>query len=59
VRAALATLPWVEQGTIQTNVDTREVRFNLKDKNAWSEAEVKQALKAKNFAEITVIAPPK
>ena len=58
MRAALATLPWVEQGTIQTDVKTREVRFNLKDKNAWSEAEVKQALKSKSFAEMTVKVPP-
>jgi hypothetical protein len=54
VRKALATLPWVEQETIQTDVSTREVRFNLKDKTAWSEEQVKQALKDKNFPEVTV-----
>jgi hypothetical protein len=59
VRSALATLPWVEQGTIQTDVSTREVRFNLKDKTVWSEAEVKKALKGKGFAEMTVKVPPK
>jgi hypothetical protein len=34
------------------------VRFNLKDKNAWSEPAVKQALKAKSFSEMTVKVSP-
>ena len=34
MRKALGTLPWVEQDSIQTDVDNREVRFNLKDKKA-------------------------
>jgi len=59
VRKALATLPWVEQGTIQTDVSAREVRFNVKDKNAWSEDEVKKALKDQRFPEVTVKAAPK
>jgi hypothetical protein len=59
VRKALATLPWVEEGSIQTDVKTREVRFNLTDKSKWSEAEVKAALKAKSFPEVTVKAAPK
>ena len=59
MRAALATLPWVEQGTIETEVKTREVRFNLKDKAAWSEESVKKALKGKGFPEVTVKSPPK
>jgi hypothetical protein len=59
VHKALATLPWVEQGTIQTDVGTREVRFNLKDKKAWNEEELKAALKAQRFSEVTVKTPPK
>jgi hypothetical protein len=58
VRAALATLPWVEQQTVQTDVKTREVRFNLTDKSAWREEEVRAALKAKSFQEVTVKTPP-
>jgi hypothetical protein len=56
VRKALATLPWVEQSSIQTDVDKREVRFNLnlKDKTAWPEEEVRQALKDQKFPEMTV-----
>jgi hypothetical protein len=54
VRTALATLPWVEQETIQTNVDTQEVRFNLKDKTAWNEEAVTKALKDQNFSKVVV-----
>jgi hypothetical protein len=54
VRKALATLPWVEQGSIETNVKTREVRFNLTDKAAWDEEKVKKALNDKNFPEVRV-----
>lgn len=54
MRKALGTLPWVEQATIQTDVGKREVRFNLKDKGAFNEDEVKQALKAQGFAKAGV-----
>ena len=54
MRKALATLPWVEQGSIDTNVKTHEVRFNLKDKAAWDEEKVKKALNDKNFPEVRV-----
>jgi hypothetical protein len=59
VRKALATLPWVEQGSIQTDVRTQEVRFKLKDKSAWAEADVRTALKGQNFADMSVKAMPK
>jgi hypothetical protein len=59
VRKALATLPWVEQGTVQTDVSTREVRFNLRDKSAWSEDEVRKSLKDQRFPEVTVKTAPK
>ena len=58
MRAALGTLPWVEQDSVQTDVDKREVRFNLKDKKGFQEAEVRQALKAKGFREMTVRSAP-
>jgi hypothetical protein len=58
VRKALATLPWVEQKSIQTNVDTREVRFNLKDKSSFNEEAVRQALNAQGFPEVTVKSAP-
>ena len=54
MRTALGTLPWVEHSSIQTDVASREVRFNLKDKKGFNEEEVRKALKAKGFGEMTV-----
>jgi hypothetical protein len=54
VRKALATLPWVEQGSIETNVKTHEVRFNFKDKAAWDEEKVKKALNDQSFPVVRV-----
>jgi hypothetical protein len=58
VRSALGTLPWVEQATIQTDVNRREVRFNLADRSRFSAAEVKQALGRQGFAQADVTAGP-
>jgi hypothetical protein len=58
VRAALDTLPWVEHDSVQTDVALREVRFNLKDKKGFREEEVRNALKAKGFREMTVRSVP-
>jgi hypothetical protein len=58
VRTALATLPWVEHSSIQTDVSSREVRFNLKDKNAWNEAAAKKALNDQRFPDVTVKTAP-
>lgn len=59
MRKALATLPWVEQGSIQTDTDNRELRFDLKDKSAFNEEEVKKALSAQGFREMSVKSSPK
>ena len=58
MRKALGTLPWVEHGSVQTDVDSREVRFDLKDKSAFNEEEVKKALTAQGFREVTVKSSP-
>ena len=58
MRKALGTLPWVEQGTVQTDVERREVRFDLKDKGGFNEDAVKSALKDQGFPEVTVKAAP-
>ncbi len=49
MRKALATLPWVEQTTVETDVDKREVRFNLSDQEAFDAGAVKTALKGQGF----------
>jgi hypothetical protein len=58
VRKALGTLPWVEQDTIQIDIPRREVRFNLNDKSAFKEEEVKNALRDQGFPEVTVRSAP-
>jgi hypothetical protein len=59
VRSALATLPWVEHGSIKTDIDTQDVRFKIKGKESWNEDAIRAALKKKSFPEMTVksIAP--
>jgi hypothetical protein len=54
VKKALATLPWVEQDSVKTDVNTHEVRFKLKERKDWNEEKVRSALKEKNFPEMTV-----
>lgn len=58
MRKALETLPWVEQASVQTDTDKREVRFNLKDKTAFDADAVKAALKAQNFPKVEVKSAP-
>ena len=59
MRTALGTLPWVEQASIQTDVDRREVRFNLKDKAAFNLDAVKSALKGQRFAQVELKSGPR
>jgi hypothetical protein len=42
-----------------TDVDRRELRFNLTDKGAFNLDEAKQALKAQGFAEVELKAGPR
>jgi hypothetical protein len=59
VRKALGTLPWVEHDSVQTDVDNREVRFDLKDKKGFNEEEARKALKDQGFREMTIKSAPK
>jgi hypothetical protein len=58
VQKALATLPWVEQGTIEVDAKNREVHFALKDKSQFNLASMKQALKEQGFPEAEVRSGP-
>jgi hypothetical protein len=58
VRRALATLPWVEQGTIQMEFKTRELRFGLNDTSEFNAQKVKNALKAQGFADAEFTSGP-
>jgi hypothetical protein len=58
VREALAALPWVEKDSIQTDVPSREVRFNLTTKGAFNFDEAKKALTEGGFPEVAVKSAP-
>ncbi len=58
MRKALATLPWVEQDTIQMNFSARELRFSLHDKSRFDAEALKKALKAEGFPDVQVKAGP-
>jgi hypothetical protein len=58
VRDALATLPWVEQKSIVTDIATKEVQFRLADKSKFNLDEVKKALEAQNFQAIKLKSGP-
>ena len=58
VQAALATLPWVEQDSITTDVPSRKVVFNLKDKDKYDFEKIKDALKAQDFNDVELKSGP-
>jgi len=58
VRAALATLPWVEKETIKMDFKTRALTFGFKDKNRFDAQAVKDALKAQRFANVELLSGP-
>jgi hypothetical protein len=58
VRAALATLPWVEQDSITADVATRMVTFAVKDKSKFNMEQVKEALKEQHYSEVELISGP-
>ena len=58
MRRALATLPWVEQASIQMEFKTRELRFGFNDRSKFNAEEVKRALKSEGFAGAEVVSAP-
>jgi len=58
VRKALGTLPWVEHASIQTDIEKRELRFDLADKGAFNAEDVKRALRAQGFPVAEVKSAP-
>ena len=47
MRAALATLPWVETASIKTDAGKKQVRFTVKDAKQFNDEAVIAALKEK------------
>ena len=48
------TSPWVEHASVITDIPRREVRFNLKERNAFNEEAVRKALKDQGFPQVTL-----
>lgn len=44
MQSALESLPWVEKGTVVTDIPNRKVRFALNDKSRFSMADVKRVI---------------
>jgi hypothetical protein len=49
VRAALATLPWVESDSIQPDKDKMQVKFTVADQKSYDEAAIVDVLKKKGY----------
>jgi hypothetical protein len=58
VRAALATLPWVEQDTVKISVPRREVKFGVKEKDQFDLQALKDALDKQGFHEVATKSGP-
>jgi hypothetical protein len=58
VRKALATLPWVEQGTITMDFKSRELKFGLKESGRFDADAVKKALAGQGFASAEWLSGP-
>jgi hypothetical protein len=58
VRDALATLPWVEQKTIQADRAARTAKFGVNDKAAFSLSEIEEALSPKYRRGLRVVDGP-
>jgi hypothetical protein len=44
VREALASLPWVDKGSVETNFSTKQARFTIADPKVYNEQQLRAAL---------------
>jgi hypothetical protein len=58
VRAALRTLPWVEQSSIYADVKVRQIRFTVTVKEQFNAEVIKNTLGQKNFPNVKLLAGP-
>ena len=49
MRAALATLPWVETDSIKADKDVMQVRFAVSDPKQYDEAAIIEVIKKKGY----------
>jgi hypothetical protein len=59
VRDALGSLQFVEKGSIEADVITKDVSFRLKAASKLDLQKVKDALAKKGFDEVEVVSQPK
>jgi hypothetical protein len=58
VRGALATLPWVEKGTIDADRASRIARFGVTDKRQFNMEAVRRALPARYRSGLELLSGP-
>jgi hypothetical protein len=58
VRDALATLPWVEQRTIDADRGTHTVTFGVNDRSKFSMDKIKQALAPRYRRGLAIVEGP-
>ena len=56
--AALATLPWVEAGTISANGKKRQAKFTVKDRTRFNLDDVKRVLAPRYDYGVTLLTGP-
>lgn len=58
MRAALASLPWVEPDSVKVDADKRQARFTVKDRGQFNLQAVADVLKDKGYDEVTLLVGP-
>jgi hypothetical protein len=58
-KAALASLPWVDQKSVKAVVAKQEVSFRVVDMAQFDETQLKDAFKQHNFDAVEVLSKPK
>ena len=56
-KKALASLPWVDQKSIDANVETQQVKFRVPDMKQFNRTDLLEAFKKVNFLEVKVLSP--
>ena len=58
MRYALETLPWVQEGSVEADIQRQRVRFAIKDRNAFDLEQVRQVIRKAGYQVGEVIAGP-
>ncbi|MCS6864032.1 MAG: hypothetical protein RMJ56_08375 [Gemmataceae bacterium] len=56
--SSLATLPWVEKGSIKTDAQRRHVKFTVTDRSQFNMDELRQKLGSRYSSGVQLIAGP-